>query len=444
MQARWKAPLCLAVLFGALLAAGAASQDKLTDVLAVFPPPPTEQSPPGTEKFIVFGRDGDLASAWEYLPGTASLVKRCDFARSSFPPLRLHEGLPVTVIHVRTRTGRKPSNRYFLVDFRTWQVKPLDPLLERCGEVMGHAGTGAYLSIRDPATGNNVLHRLDLTRGDLVRMPLEFSIAARLGDYWIVHYEDAGATKRALFDTRTEKVVESLRLPPPLCGLTYERSTHPATSSDGRYVAWMTGLDWNVLWKLPQEKVLPLVTGRLPSSVVVHDLETGNTVVSPLWFLGRWVSAGWTAHHASDIRFLDAEHLTYLSVGETPHTDFAEAVDAGHVERVVIELESGEVTRTKATKGERPGPEKRLEEPDAPGIVARSERIEAFLVRHGMLADPKPFRTHPNAFTADGQRFLACVRDAGFFAGDFQKDKVTRVDGGGASHPIIHAVCPPR
>ena len=47
---------------------------------------------------------------------------------------------------------------------------------------------------------------------------------------------------------------------------------------------------------------------------------------------------------------------------------------------------------------------------------------------------------YPSAFTSDGHRFLAYVRDAGFLAGDFQKGQLARVDAGDIEVPIIYAV----
>lgn len=207
----------------------------------------------------------------------------------------------------------------------------------------------------------------------------------------------------------------------------------------------MTGLDWDALRKLPPQKQIPLITSRLPSSVVVLDLETGRAIESPLWFLGVWSSKGNAVHHSVDLHFPDAEHLTYLSVADGPLTDFPEAVDAGQVDRVVIDLESGEISRKKAAKGERFGPEKRLDEqPEAPGTVARTKRIQAFLVRHGALSDPEGLLRIPSAFTRDGERFLAYVRDVGFIAGDFKKDELTRVKAGEVTRPRIYAVRIPR
>lgn len=373
------------------------------------------------DKFIVLGCHEVQASAWEYAPGSNELIKRYDFPQCRWTPRRLATGLPQTFLSVKILDEQGWHWEQRLLDFWRWTAKRTK--VERRFDVIGRIKNDYYLHTHD---GRFLL--LSATTGDVRAVAKPGWRLLRLGP-WRLMTDSEG--KHILFAPDTGRVVQDSRAPISLRSLAFRHGKHPAVSPDGRYLAWLTGPDWTMMHGSQDWKSLPLVTSRLPSNVMVYDLETGETRSAPVGFFGIWSSGGWAEVHRIGLRFLADGRVSFLSVVEGAEWSgqLQGAIDRGEVEHVTMRLADGDVTRRRATLKDRgePDPIRGNNRENALSYLARIQRVGAFLKRHSVVTDGKRTMPRSAAFSHDERHFFAWVPTIGFFFGDFERDRVRAV-----------------
>jgi len=385
-------------------------------------------------KFVVLGcRDGQT-SAWEYVPGSGELVKRYDFPQCQGTPRRLARGLPLSFLSVRMNDGKRSWNEQRLVDFRRWTARKID--LEPGLTVIGRIKGDHYLRARD---GRHL--RLDGKTGKVTEVDTRFWKLFEIASWWIVR-DSQGEIMQ--FDPVTGRAMHGVRVPESHRSIPFRRGESPAVSPDGRFIAWMSGLDWGQVYS--SGNLLPFLTNRLPSTIEVHDLDTGKTVETPFGVFGTlaYKYASWTLKQPLTIRFSAADQLAFLSVvdGAKWSGEFQDALDRGDVEHVTLTLPGGRVARRRATRKDLlPGPgNAQAMEKSGRSDRARARRISRILEGHAAIPGgdcPFPAAT---AFSPDGERFLAWISGIGFFFGDFKRNTALPVKANGAEFPRIQFV----
>ncbi len=385
----------------------------------------------GWEKFIVLGCQDGQASAWEYAPTSNELIKRYDFPGCRRTPRRLHKELPPTFLSVQVQDKQGIRSEERLLDYGRWTARKIE--VERRFAVIGRIQKAYYILTRD---GRQL--RLNATTGEVTAVATPVWKVFELGQWWIIRT----GGELMLFDPNNGRQVRGARVPVSHRSLPFRRGEHPAVSADGRYLAFMTGLNWERMQKGAHNgKLLPLLTNRLPSDVTVHDLDTGRNHTTPLGFFGVTASGKWGAKHSFDLQFLSEDRLTFLSVVEdaTWSGGLRGAISRGEVERVTMRLPDGAVTRRRATPEDRPKPDPEREK-DKKGVLGhldRLQRVGSFLKRHAVVPEGKRSKPWVAAFSHDERRFLAWVPAAGFFHGDFESGKAKRVKADDLKGPRI-------
>ena len=196
-------------------------------------------SEPGTEKFVVFGREGEKACAWEYQRCGESdgLVKRCEFAPSQWSAWRLLGGkAPAFIRHMVPRKGGRPGHRVNLyrIDYSTWEVKTV--LSSRQINGLGCSDTLVYVKT------DRGLRLVDRKTGGVEIPARQFERLHLIGDHWIVRYEDSEAGQVHLFSPARNRCVKEFRLPEFASRKRFFRGPHhkvTALSPDHAHLAWV-------------------------------------------------------------------------------------------------------------------------------------------------------------------------------------------------------------
>jgi len=446
----------LALLGAAFAPAGA--QAPAPRVHATYPPAPEDRSPPGVEKFVVFGIDEETPSAWEFVPGTepARLVKRVAFAKSRLTVRPVHGQDAPDFVQLRRkgrtdRRARAERWRVFHIDYRTWQVRWAADVTESF-RVVGRSRGAFYVRV------NGALRLFDPATGGLDEPKRPFSLVHDLGRYWLVCFEgDASPHAYRVFDPETRETVTGVRVAPPGRGARYEGDDFRrplAVSPDGRRVAWLEALGWKEM-----KKHIPLMTARMESAVQVVDLENGRDHSLPIGFFGVYASSGWNIKHAIGLAFPSPDELTYLSVRSgaawSSWSGLRVALEAGSVDRVSVTFEPFRTKRRLARPDDRPPARDAREEAPAwipPYFAAedvpiedRGSLFEAFLERHRKRVSlPPRWRPMAYEFSSDGKRFLAFtrrgVKPGEVFFGDLEKDALVPVEGKVGGWTIVRRV----
>lgn len=162
------------------------------------------------------------------------------------------------------------------------------------------------------------------------------------GDRWVVRKPNGSVV---VLKTSTGKPAAEQRAPKRL-------RPEPWVSADGRYVARAMGIDWPAL----PPKTFGLFPQRLPSNVLLVDLQAGTARELPIGYFALFMNRDRQCPlHEVGIRFDGSDRVRFISIRpDTQATEIDRAIKAGAVEVVSVSLPTGSITRRVAQPADQP------------------------------------------------------------------------------------------
>ncbi|MCP3917710.1 MAG: hypothetical protein GY711_19370 [bacterium] len=408
------------------------AQDGGDEIGAVHAPTAQERTAPGTGKFVVFGRDGGVATIWEYVPGERALTKRVSLIDSSWAPNTLFSrGVAPHLIRLQIPTGRGYRVNLYAVDYRSWETRRLHAARQISG--LGMSGDSVYL------TTDEGVRLLDPVANRVEVPQLQFRKMRDLGALWLVELPEDGKRKRtALFDPERRVVAREVEL--PAFAVQGEQLGVPwiQLSGSGRFLAMVAPIPFT---DAPADMEPEL------ASMTIHvlDLETGRDHELPLRTIVMGGSGVPVIYRSLAVSFDGTDRLRYVDIGSDAGELSVDSLLAGEGRtQVTVDFAPFSRTTKACSADELREPRSTLDyvpsylKTERP-ITRRLDLLAEFLERHGVDQDFRVGRgggrvgyTHcPVAFSPDGRRFFGRLSTKGparLYYGDLERDELVEVE----------------